>query len=370
MNALTRTLSIAAVAATIGVLTTPAFADAVADAKAYVAKITEPNPPWTGPTTGPRAVKGKTIVFVAADLRNGGVLGVSKGVEEAAAAIGWSVRVLDGQGSVSGRSAALQQAIALKPDGIVLGSVDASEQATAIRTAKDAGIRLVGWHSTAAAGPSPKFPEIFTNITTDPLEISRAAASFVVADSNGKAGVVIFTDSVYEIAIAKSNAMAAVIKTCPSCKVLTIEDTPLAEASTRMPPLTTALLQRYGDAWTYSLTINDLPIDFMAPTLQSAGKAANGFPRNVSAGDGSEAAFQRIRQSYYQDGTVAEPLRLHGWQAVDEMNRALAGQKDSGYVVPVHLFLPQNVTKDGGERFAFDPDNGYRDAYRKIWGAD
>lgn len=348
-------------------MASPAWADAVSDAKAYVAEITKPNPPWTGPTTGPAAQTGKTIVYVAADLRNGGVLGVVKGVEEAAAAIGWDVRVIDGGGTVSGRSAAIQQAIALAPDGIILGSVDGNEQAEGIRQADAAGIKIVGWHSTATTGPSDTLP-IFTNITTDPLEISRAAASFVVADSEGKAGVVIFTDSVYEIAIAKSDAMAEVIKACESCTLLTIEDTPLAEASTRMPPLANALLQRYGDSWTYSLTINDLPLDFMAPVLQSAGKAADGFPRNVSAGDGSEAAFQRIQQKYYQWGTVAEPLSLHGWQAVDELNRAFAGEPDSGYVVPVHLFLPENVNEDGGANFVFDPDNGYRDAYKTIWG--
>ncbi|WP_426409985.1 substrate-binding domain-containing protein [Bradyrhizobium ganzhouense] len=345
------------------------LADPISDAKNYVAEITKPNPPWTGPTAGPTARKNKSIVYVAADLRNGGVLGVSKGVEEASKAIGWKVRVIDGQGSVSGRSAALQQAIALKPDGIVLGSVDAKEQAELIRQADEAGTKIVGWHSTASTGPAPG-QKIFTNITTNPLEISKAAASFVVADSDGKAGVVIFTDSVYEIAIAKSDAMAAVIKGCGGCKILSVEDTPLAEASTRMPPLTNSLIQRFGDKWTYSLTINDLPIDFMTAALQSAGKAADGFPRNVSAGDGSQAAFQRIQQSYYQSGTVAEPLSLHGWQAVDELNRAFAGEKDSGYVVPVHLFLPQNVKKDGGDRFAFDPDNGYRDAYRKIWGVN
>lgn len=347
--------------------TSLAAADAVADAKAYVAQITKPNPPWTGPTTGPKAQPGKTIVYVAADMKNGGVLGVSKGVEEAAAAIGWTLRMIDGQGSVSGRSGALQQAIALNPQGIILGSVDAKEQAELIKQASDAGITIVGWHATAKTGPAPD-QHIFTNITTDPLEISRAAASFVVADSEGKAGVVIFTDSVYEIAVAKSDAMAAVIKACTGCKILSVEDTPLAEASTRIPPLTNALMQRFGDDWTYSLTINDLPFDFMAPALQSAGKAADGFPRNVSAGDGSEAAFQRIQTNYYQYGTVAEPLSMHGWQAVDEMNRAFAGQKESGFVVPVHLFLPQNVTEDGGATFTFDPGNGYREAYKSIWG--
>jgi ribose transport system substrate-binding protein len=369
MNLILKTTAVLLLGCTGLIATTAAYADVLSDAQAYVAEASKKNPAWTGPTTGPKGQPSKSIVYISADQRNGGVLGVSKGVEEAAQAIGWSVRVVDGQGSVSGRSAALQQAIALKPDGIILGSVDANEQAEAIKQAADAGIKIVGWHSTASTGPSDKHP-ILTNLTTDPLEISKAAAYFAVANSDGKAGVVIFTDSVYEIAIAKSNAMAEIIRACATCKLLTIEDTPLAEASTRMPPLTNALMQRYGDEWTYALTINDLPIDFMASALQSAGKEADGYPRNISAGDGSEAAFQRIQQNYYQYGTVAEPLSLHGWQAIDELNRAFAGEKDSGFVVPVHLFTPENVTSDGGARFVYDPENGYRDAYKEIWGVN
>lgn len=369
MTRLIKPLAMAALLASTSLAGLPAAADAVSDAKAYVAEISKPNPPWTGPTTGPVAQQGKTIVYVSADQRNGGALGVSEGVKEAAEAIGWDLRVIDGQGTVSGRSSAMQQAIALQPDGIILGTVDANEQAEAIRQADEAGIKVVGWHSTATTGPSEKHA-IFTNITTDPLEISRAAASLAVADSNGTAGVVIFTDSVYEIAIAKSDAIAAVIEECEGCKILSVEDTPLAEASTRMPPLTNALLQRYGDDWTYSLTINDLPYDFMAPALISAGKPQDGYPRNISAGDGSQAAFQRIQQNFYQFATVAEPLNLHGWQAVDEMNRALAGEADSGFVIPVHLFTPDNIQEDGGANLAYDPGNGYRDIYRGIWGVN
>ncbi|HEX2528655.1 MAG TPA: substrate-binding domain-containing protein [Geminicoccus sp.] len=346
----------------------PALADPIADAKAYVEKVSKPNPPWDGPTSGPKAAEGKTLVYVSTDQRNGGARGVGEGVEEAAAKIGWTVRVLDGQGSVSARSSALNQAIASKPDAIILGGVDAAEQASAIEEAAKQGIKVLGWHAYAKAGPHDSLP-IFTNITTDPLEVAKAAGSYAVAESDGKAGVVIFTDSVYEIAIAKSDAMADIIKACSTCKLLEVVDTPLADASSRMPPLTTALLQRYGDQWTYGLSINDLTFDFMAPSLAAAGIAGDGHPRNISAGDGSAAAFQRIAQSEYQVGTVAEPLRLHGWQIVDEANRAFAGEKDSGYVAPAHLFLPTNIDKDGGMKGIYDPDNGYTDAYQKIWGA-
>lgn len=335
-------------------------------AKDYIAAVTKKNPPWTGPVTGPVAQKGKLIVYVSADQRNGGALGVSEGVIEAGKAIGWEVRVLDGQGTVSGRSTALQQAIALKPDGIVLGTVDAKEQAELISQAVDAGIKVIGWHSVTNPGPSKEF-KLFTNIATDPLDVAKAAASFAVADSGGKAGVVIFTDSTYAIAIAKSDAMAEVVKACGGCKVLDVEDTPLAEASTRIPQLTTSLLQRFGDQWTYALSINDLTFDFMSASLASASVAQDGYPRNVSAGDGSEAAFQRIRTNFYQSGTVAEPLHLHGWQAVDELNRAFAGEPASGFAAPVHLVTADNIGADGGPDNVYDPDNGYRDAYLKIW---
>jgi ribose transport system substrate-binding protein len=361
-------LSVLAVGASVAALIgSAALADAVSDAKTFMQQASKPNPPWNGPTTGPKAQPGKTVVYVSTDQRNGGARGAGEGVREAAQKIGWTFRLIDGQGSVSARSSGLQQAIASKPDVIVLGGIDATEQAAVIEDAAKQGIVLIGWHSYAKSGPHDKLP-IFSNITTDPLEVARAAASYPCAETGGKAGAVIFTDSTYEIAVAKSNAMAAVIKACGDSKVLEIVDTPLADASNRMPPLTTALLQRYGNKWTHALSINDLTFDFMAPSLAAAGLAGSGPPVNISAGDGSEVAFQRIRQGEFQAGTVAEPLRLQGWQIVDEANRALNKQKDSGYVAPAHLFVPANIKFDGGPKNTYDPDNNYTDAYLKIWG--
>jgi ribose transport system substrate-binding protein len=348
-------------------LASAARADAIQDAKDYVAKVTAPVTTWSGPTTGPKATGHKLIVYVSTDQRNGGARGVGEGVVEAAKVIGWDVRVIDGQGSVNERASGIGQAVALKADGLILGSPDAAEQSAAIEAAVKAGVKVVSWHSGPAPGPMPKYG-IITNITTDPLEVAKAAASFAVADSDGKAGAVIFTDSAYTIAIAKSDEMAKVIKACATCKVLSIEDTPLADAANRMPQLTTSLLQRFGAKWTYGLSINDLTFDFMAPSLQSAGIAGDGAPHAISAGDGSEPAFQRIRAGEYQVGTVAEPLRLHGWQLVDELNRAFAGQPPSGFVAPPHLFIKANIDKDGGDKNTYDPQNGYRDIYRKIWG--
>jgi ribose transport system substrate-binding protein len=338
-------------------------------AKEYIAQAAAPVTSWTGPTTGPKAQGKKVVIYVSADQKNGGASGVGDGAQEAAKAIGWDYRILDGQGSVPARSSALTQAIALKPDGIILGTIDAAEQAPIVEQAVAAGIKVVGWHAGPGPGKIDAVPGVFTNITTDPNEVAKAAGLYAVVDSGGTAGVILFTDSIYAIATAKTNAEKAAIEGCKGCKVLSIEDTPIGDLANRMGQLTTSLLAKYGKAWTYSIGVNDLYFDFAVPSLVSAGvDPANGYPRQIAAGDGSVPAFQRIRQKQYQLATVAEPLHLHGWQCIDEMNRALAGEKPSGYVAHVHLFINANIDKDGGAQNIFDPGNGYKDEYKKIWG--
>ena len=348
--------------------TLAARADSLVDeAKAVVAKATARADKWEGPTTGPKAAGKKLVIYVAGDMRNGGILGVARGVKEATAAIGWDYREIDGQGTVSGQATALSQAVSLKPDAIIVGGSDAVEQKAGLEDAASHGIAIVGWHSGPKAGPLDGAP-VFANVTTDSMEVARVAAMKAIADSDGKAGVVIFADSTYAIAIAKGRAMEAQIKKCSGCKVVAFEDTPLADVSTRIPQLTTTLLQQNGAKWGYSLAINDLYYDFMPPALEAAGIPGDGKPDNISAGDGSESAYQRIRAKDHQVATVPEPLNMQGWQLVDELNRDFAKQPWSGFVPTVHLVTAENIAFDGGPKNIFDPDNGYRDHYKAIWG--
>jgi ribose transport system substrate-binding protein len=341
--------------------------DIVAIAKAFVQKATAPASDWSGPTSGPKAQANKSIVYVSSDQRNGGAKGVGDGVVQAGKIIGWNVRVIDGRGSVEGRGQALGQAIALKPNGIVLGGFDAQEQAELLKQAEAANITIVGWHCGAKPGPIAD-PKVFTNVTTSAEDTAQAAAYLAIAQSDGKAGVVIFTDSAFSIALAKSDAMAAIIKQCPTCTLLETRVQSLASATRDMAQITASLLQRYGAKWTYSLGINDLYFDGMVPALTAAGIKPSGQLFNISAGDGSPSAYQRIQANEYQYATIPEPLNLQGWQLVDELNRAFAKQPASGFNSPVHIVTPANVNFDGGKSALFDPGNGYRDHYKQIWG--
>lgn len=321
--------------------------------------------PFDGPTSGPKAAEGKSIVVVAGDLKNGGILGVTKGVEEAAKTIGWQVRVLDGAGSIQGRTGAIGQALALQPDGIVINGFDAIEQQAALEGIVDAGIPMVAWHSGPKIGCEAP-GGIFANVSTDAMRVSEVAAEWAMEDGGDETGVIIFTDSTYQIAIDKADRIKETIE-AKGGTVLEYVDTPIADTSTRMGPLTINLLQKYGDKWTHALAINDLYFDFMGPALAAAGISSEDGPQAGSAGDGSEAAFQRIRGGSYQTITVAEPLNLQGWQLVDELNRAIQGEQCSGYITSPALVTQEGLAKLGDSN-QFDPDSAYRKAYAKIWG--
>jgi ribose transport system substrate-binding protein len=322
-------------------------------------------PAWTGPRTGPAARPGKTIVVLAEDLRNGGVLGVAQGIREAAREIGWKVRIVDAGGTPAGRRKALADALASRPDGLAICGSDAHELELDLRSVRDRLPPVVGWHTGPAPGAITG-TSVAMNVTTDPIAVARTTALAAVAQSGGQAGVVVLTDSRFAIATAKAQAMADVIRQCSGCTLLEVRDVAISESAARMPEVTRELLAAHGSRWTHALAINDIYFDYAVPVFIASG-VANGAISLLSAGDGSAAAFMRIRAGTYQTGTVAEPLNMQGWQVVDELNRLMAGQPVSGFVAPVHLVSAQNIASDGGSRLVYDPDNGYRDIYLGIW---
>ncbi|MFE5812694.1 substrate-binding domain-containing protein [Streptomyces sp. NPDC056479] len=317
---------------------------------------------WNGPTTGPTAVSGRTIVYVAQTMTNPGVAGAAEGVRDAAGVIGWKVRVIDGGGTPAGIQAAMSEAVALRPSGIVIGGFDPNATSQQVTRADAAGIPLIGWHAVAAPGPSRR-PPLFTNVTTNVEEVARISAQWVIAQSNGNAGAVIFTDASIPFARNKSELIRKELATCSGVKLLAYENIPIPDASTRTPREVSSLLSRFQDRWTHSVAINDLYFADAAPALRAVGRKGAGPPFNIGAGDGDPSAFQRINSEQYQAATVPEPLSLQGWQIIDEFNRAFSDGPESGYVSPTHISTADNT--DGAT--TWDP-SGYREAYRKIWG--
>jgi ribose transport system substrate-binding protein len=339
----------------------------VAADRAAVQASLHPSTKWDGPTTGPKAVKGKFIAFVAGSLQNGGNLGVLAGFREAAKLLDWRVQTFDGQNTVSGDSAALSQAIAVKPDAIVIVGFPYILTVSEVKAAVAHHIVVVGWHAQNDPGPSPDHL-LFTNVTSPNTAIGKLAGEYAIVATNGRARVGILTDLSIPQTLAKADGIKAAIDACQTSSVLTTDSFPFANITTDSPGLVTAMLQRFGSKLTDIFAINDLAFDASVPALRTAGVSATGAPHLISAGDGSASAFQRISAGQFQTATVAEPLYMHGWQVADELNRAFAGKAPSGYVTQPHLVINADVSEFGGAQSVYNPPNGYQAAYRKIWG--
>jgi len=89
---------------------------------------------------------------------------------------------------------------------------------------KRAGIVVAGWHAGAAEPIAS--PKVFTNVTTSATATAEAAAH-------------------YAIALAKSDAMADVIKQCKGCTLLETRVQSLGSATKDRPTVTASLLQKY-----------------------------------------------------------------------------------------------------------------------------
>lgn len=314
---------------------------------------------WPGPREGPATMPGKRVVFLAADFRNGGVVGVYRSVERAAKLVSWQVQALDGRGEASEWRRIAEQALEMQPDGVVLGGFGVWALGEELPTLfRQRNIPLVGWHAGDKPGPDEW---LFSNVTSDPLVVADLAAELVI--SEGAPGVVIFTDSQFAIARAKTERMAKRIRECPACRLLSIEDLPISAASAQIPERVKQLQQRFGSAWTHSLAINDVYFDHIHVPLARVGRKDI---RHVAAGDGSAKALGRINSGLSQQiASIAEPLGVQGWQVLDELNRAFAGQPHSGYVA-----RPLVVTFEAmreAEDLSVGLDTSHEAGYLLLW---
>jgi ribose transport system substrate-binding protein len=338
--------------------------DAVEQAKADTARYSGPQTKWEGPTSAPKPDADKSIVYLSGDEQNDIAHLYGLYMKEAGEKLGWKVTVIDGKGSPTSWLSGMNQAIALKPAGIAMFA-DAASLKDPIKAGVAQGIKFVGLHAAGLPGPQPDL-NLFVNIQEDPREIGKAEAQWAVADSNGKARVVILTHNEYAIAEVKSMATKAAVEKCAGCKVLEYVNSPASEAAQRQPQLTTSWVQRFGVPF-YGTSVGDNDWDFAVPVLRAGG--VDTAQVKLVGADGNRSAYDRIRKGgQYQEVTVSEPIELQAYQAIDELNRAFHGAPPSGFVQPPFLVTKDNIHSEGGDKNTFIPSNDYKKHYLEIWG--
>ena len=335
----------------------------VDEAKAIVAERTKPQTEWKGPTEGPKAPAGDiTIAYVSPDQAYTPHVLWGKGVEEGAKALGWKVVTFNGQGSVGGTLAAMQQALASNPTAIITPA-DANALQKPIKDAVARHIPVIGIHATAFPGPSPELG-LFHNIVSNPAEIGQTEAAYVIAMSDGKAADIHMVDNSYAIARFKAKATTTPIANCSGCKMLETVNMPLGEASARMNSVVSGLLARYGDSW-WMTTCCDGYYTNVAAALRAANASTDKI--KLVGADAPPSAYDMIRKGGFEVATVPEPSSLFGYEAVDAVIHAMNGVEPAHFVQPTFLIVKDNVESEGGKQNEFVPSNNFACHYVNIW---
>ncbi len=336
---------------------------AMGKANAKVAKASQRQNHWDGPLDGPKLQLKKRIVFIGGDMTNTVISDLYKSTREAGAIGGWEVLLIDCRGACYQGAPVINQALGMKPDGIILAGIDANSQAKGLAKALEKKIPVVGWHSLSKPGP---VEGLFAEVGNNPRDAGQIAALFGVTEASSHMGMVILTDNSTPYLAAKSAAAVEIIRQCESCRLLSTEEVPVSEAPAKLQGTLEDLVRRFGPKWTHVLAVSDTYFDVMDRPAEAAVIAGNKLT-GISAGDGAATAYQRLHGNSVQIGTIPEPTVMRGWQLVDELNRAFSGVAPSGYNMPVHLVSNHNIAFDGGARNLFDPDNDYRNQYKKYW---
>ncbi len=337
---------------------------AMGKANAKVAKAASRKNHWEGPSEGPKLQTKKRIVFIGGDMVNTVIADLFKGTKEAAALAGWEVLLIDCRGACYQGAPVINQAIGMKPDGIILAGVDATTQAKGFAKAQEKKIPVVGWHSLSKPGP---VEGLFADIGYNPREAAQIAALYGVTEANSRTGMVILTDNSTPYLAAKSAAIVEIIKQCENCRLLSVEEFVLPDTANKFQILMEDLVKRFGSRWTHAIAVNDAYFDLMEKPSVATIIAGNKL-KGMAAGDGSTSAYVRLHNpNSVQIGTIPEPVNLEGWQLVDELNRAFSGVAPTGFSMPVHLVTDQNLAFDGGAKNMFEPENDYRNQYKKYW---
>ena len=332
--------------------------------KAEVQMFAGPQSDWRGPTSAPPLAQGKKIAYLSSNQQNDASREWGTHIANIGKKIGWEVVIIDGRGTPVGWQEGINQAIALKVDGIVMDA-DAASLQPQIKDANSKGIVVVGIHASGFPGPQPELG-LFVNIQQDPRDIGRAQADWIIQHSNGKAKVVVTSHCEYAIACAKAHATEERIKECKDCQVLEFSNSPIAEVAQRQPALVTAWVQKYGTPL-YITSVADYTADFQIPALRAGGVD----PKDVIlvSADGNKSAYERIRAGgQYQLVTASEPYEMQAYQAIDELNRAFNKQPPSGFVQTPYLVTPENIDAEGGDKNTFIPSNDYARRYLELWG--
>jgi ribose transport system substrate-binding protein len=319
---------------------------------AAVQKAEQPVTAWPGPQSGVTPAKRKKVVVVTCSSQGIGCVRAAAGATQAGRTLGWTVQTIDGKGDPTVWNSAISSAVAEKADGIILAAVPPPLVQGAMARAKAARIPIVEVFQDAP---------VTASVTFDHRRQGVAMAQWAVADSGGKANVILVNDPEFKELTDRVDGFKAEIARCGGCKVLGVVNSQIGTMAQRLPQAIVSALQRYPTAG-YVISPFDSNATFSAEGVRQAGKAGQ---VKVAGYEGDPQAVEAIRKGQIEAATIASPAEWMGWQAIDELARAFDHKPSYDTPIPTRLITKDNAPA-GGKGWQGDFD--YQKKFRELWG--
>ena len=348
----------------------------VAQAKAKVAELSKPTTSY--PPPGPalknvKSLKGKTVWYIPITEKVEFFQAVTGGLKTALAKAGVNLRSCSGEANPSATAACVNQAVDARAGAIILDAIPIAVAAQAFQAAKASNIPVL---VTDQDPPPPGVPgavkgigDAKTAYALNSLALQKAIADWVIADSNGKANVLVseLTDSPSTQAWIEQGAIAEFKALCPGCKT-TLSKINIASLDL-VPSKVSSDLLRNQDT-NYVIAEFDATIQPIQAGVQQAG-----FSTKVkgASSSGLLSPLQLIKSGNFIHADMGIDYAYQGWAIADEVFRMMLAQPPVVEKVPHRLFTKDNVgtlkltpaAEASGEWYG---STAFRAMFTKLWG--
>jgi ribose transport system substrate-binding protein len=300
---------------------------------------------------------GKKIAYISCGVTACAQQG--KILSEGAAMLGWTVTTINTDGSPEKVNNAFQSAIRDGADAVILQAANQAAIAKPLADAKKAGVEFATCCSTDRAGTYV----VNTGTVDQGGRIGQYHAAKMIADSGGKANVLIVDLPAFQILGAVANKFAATLdELCPGCKHDKI-DIPLTALGKDVPDRIVSYLRSHPKV-DYVFLIEGA----LAPGVKGALQAAGlGDKVKVSAQGGDQSTNVELSQGKPWLALTPAQLYSYDYNELDGLARKWAGVPVEESEKPdLWLMTQKTVPKPAPAVIPIVED--YKSQWAKIWG--
>lgn len=329
-------------------------------ARQLVTQASAPKPA-TAPSSGPKAVNGKSLVLIPCASNDLACQTEVNMVKATAAKLGWSSLIIDPAGDPTKMSAAVGQAVNNKANGVFTVAIDAATIQNALSQSKKAGLSQGCF---ACVNTNNLYNFTFpTNQDYVQDGYNLAAKAFV--DSGGHLRAIVIKDDEFAAAKLREQGILNFISACrkagADCNTLATTNILIANISTSVPQQIVSVTKS-NPTWNALFTPYDGAFVYIIPALAQAGVQSD---QHGYGFDPVQQDLNWIKTGHIEAAAVAAPFQTIAFASVDELNRLFQHQPMAKEQVQDKLIDNSNLPPNGQ---LYTGDGNPATGYDSLWG--